>query len=186
MMIDSNCDSLQLDFLVGQLNQLDTKVQVMPNFSISPWYADIVYVFQNLQPPARLSKTKARYVKLKAAKFYILNQYFYWKDPGGVLLNCLLENEAQQIEKYFHEGDCGGHHSWKVTANKILRSGFYWCSLFLDVYKETTKCHQCQIFDGKRKVVPLPLNLISVEAHFQQWGLDFIGEINPKSSGQHK
>ena len=27
---------------------------------------------------------------------------------------------------------------------------------------------------------------ISVEAPFQQWGLDFIGEINPISSGQHK
>ena len=54
------------------------------------------------------------------------------------------------------------------------------------VYKEISKCHQCQIFDGKRKVLPLPLNPITVEAPFQQWGLDFIGEINPNSSGQHK
>ena len=35
-------------------------------------------------------------------------------------------------------------------------------------------------------MVSLPLNPISVEAPFQQWGLDFIGEINPNSSGQHK
>ena len=35
-------------------------------------------------------------------------------------------------------------------------------------------------------MVLLPLNPISVEAPFQQWGLDFIGEINPKSSGQHR
>ena len=83
----------------------------MPDFSISPWYADIVYVLQNLQPPAGLSKTRERSVKLKAAKFCILNQYLYWKDPGGLLLNCLSENEAPQIEKYFHEGNCGGHHS---------------------------------------------------------------------------
>ena len=46
-------------------------------------------------------------MKLKVAKFCILNQYLYWKDPGGVLLNCLLENEAQQIAKDLHEGDCG-------------------------------------------------------------------------------
>jgi hypothetical protein len=25
-----------------------------------------------------------------------------------------------------------------------------------------------------------------VKGPFQQWGLDFIGEINPSSSGQHK
>ena len=35
-------------------------------------------------------------------------------------------------------------------------------------------------------MVPLPLNPISIEAPFQQWGLDFIGEINPNSSGQHR
>ena len=32
----------------------------------------------------------------------------------------------------------------------------------------------------------LPLKSIAVNAPFQQWGLDFIGEINPSSSGQHK
>jgi hypothetical protein len=30
------------------------------------------------------------------------------------------------------------------------------------------------------------LDLSKTEAPFQQWGLDFIGEINPNSSGQHK
>ena len=34
--------------------------------------------------------------------------------------------------------------------------------------------------------MPLPLNHISVEIPFQQWGLDFIGEIHPPSSTQHK
>ena len=32
----------------------------------------------------------------------------------------------------------------------------------------------------------LLLNLISVESPFQQWGLDFIGKINPNSSGKNK
>ena len=137
-------------------------VQVMPDFFMPPWYYDIVYVLQNLQALVGLRKTRARSVKLKYAKFCILNQYLYWKDPGGVLLNYLLENEANKTMKEFHKGDCGGHHSWKVTANKILRAGFYWPSMFSYVYKETTTCHQCQIFDGKRKVVPLPLNPISV------------------------
>ena len=104
---------------------MDAEVQVMSDFSISPWYVDIVYVLKNLQPPAGLSKTRERSMKLKAAKLCIIYQHLYWKDPCGVLLNCLLENEAQQIAKEFHEGDCGGHHSWKVTANKILRAVFY-------------------------------------------------------------
>ena len=102
------------------------------------------------------------------------------------MLIFLLENEAQHTMKKFHQGVCGGHHSWKVTTNKILRLGFYWPSMFSDVYKETTTCHQCQIFEGKRNLVPFPLNSILVEAPVQQRGLDFIGEINPNYSGLHR
>ena len=71
----------------------------MSDFSMSPWYSDIVYVLQNLQAPIGLSKIRARSVKLKSAKFCILNQYLYWKYPGVVLLNFLLENEAMQTTK---------------------------------------------------------------------------------------
>ena len=94
MMTNFNCESLQLNSLNIHLDQLDTKVQVMHDFYISPWYSDIVYVLQNLQAPTRLRKIRARSVKLKYAKFCILNGYLYWKDPGGVLLNFISENEA--------------------------------------------------------------------------------------------
>ena len=74
-------------------------MEVIADFVASPWYSDIVDVLRNLQAPEGLSKLRARSIKLKAAKFCILNQYLYWKDPGGVLLNCLLENEAQHTVK---------------------------------------------------------------------------------------
>ena len=44
----------------------------------------------------------------------------------------------------------------------------------------------CQLFEGKIKLLPLPLHPITVEAPFQQWGLDFIREIHPPSSTQHR
>jgi hypothetical protein len=88
--------------------------------------------------------------------------------------------------KEFHQGDCGGNHYWKTTVNKILREGFYWPTIFADVYKGMTTCHECKFFKGKRKLFPFPLNPILVEAPFQQWGLHFIGEINLTSSGQDK
>eukprot|EP00253_Pinus_taeda_P004841 PITA_04841 len=90
------------------------------------------------------------------------------------------------IMKEFHAGDCGGHLYWKSTTDKVLRAGYYWPSLFADVKKFSVSCHKCQIFEGKRKLLPLPLKPISTEKPFQQWGLDFIGEIHPSSSGQHK
>eukprot|EP00253_Pinus_taeda_P015145 PITA_15145 len=94
-----------------------------------------------------------------------------------------LDNEPELATPQIR--DCGGHLYWKSTADKILRAGYYWPSLFADVNKFFVLCHKCQIFEGKRKLLPLPLKPISTEKPFQQWGLDFIGEIHP-SSGQHK
>ena len=57
--------------------------------------------------------------------------------------------------------------------------------MFKYIYKNIAACHECQIFDAKTKLIPLPLKPIYVKDPFQQWGLDFIGEINPVSLGQH-
>ena len=81
-------------------------------------------MLQNLQAPLEMNKTKPRFEKLKAAKLCILNGYLYWKDPGGILLNCLLEDGARQTIREFHKGDCGGRHYWKATVNKILTASF--------------------------------------------------------------
>ncbi len=102
------------------------------------------------------------------------------------MLNCLVESEAKDVMNDFHKGDCGGHLYWKTTTNKILRAWYHWPSLFSDVYRTVMSCHECQIFQGKKKLLPLPLQPISIQVDFQQRGLDFIGEIHPSSSAQHK
>jgi hypothetical protein len=81
---------------------------------------------------------------------------------------------------------CGGHHFWKSTAYKILRVGYYWPSLFSDVCAKVRACEKCQRFAGKQKLKSLPLKPVKVSTPFQQWALDFIGEIHPPSSGQHR
>jgi hypothetical protein len=94
MMTETNWDSLGMNFLSEISKEDIPNSQVIEDFSLSPWYANIVYVLQNLQAPANMEKTRARSVKLKATKFCILDGNLFWKDPGGILLNCLLENEA--------------------------------------------------------------------------------------------
>ena len=72
---------------------------------------------------------------------------------------------------------CWGHHSSKSTDNKILREDFYFHSIFSNVYREVAAYHECKIFDGKRKLLPIPLKPISIEKPFQQWGLDFTKKL---------
>ena len=48
------------------------------------------------------------------------------------------------------------------------------------------KCDSCQRFASKLKFSSnTPLKPVEVEAPFQQWGMDFIGEISPKSSASY-
>lgn len=67
----------------------------------------------------------------------------------------------------FHRGDFGGHLFWKTTANKVLRAGYYWLTLFSDLYKIVTNYHECQVFQGKGKILPLSLKPVVVNAPFQ-------------------
>jgi hypothetical protein len=131
-------------------------------------------------------KAKQGLLKLKAVRYCLIDQTLYWKDPLGVFLRCLDPQEAQKVMFDFHSGLCGGHHFWKTTAHKILRAGYYWPTLFPDVCREIRACTKCQKFSGKQQLKSLPLKPIVASAPFQQWGLDFIGEIHPPSSGQHR
>jgi len=67
----------------------------------------------------------------------------FWKDLQGILLNCLLEDEAKAMIKEFHEGSCGGHNYWKATVDKILRARFYWHMVFSDVKKQVAARYKC-------------------------------------------
>jgi len=188
LMVESNLHALDINLIAVMFedDEESSLVRVAKMFLLSPWYSDIVYVLQHFSLPPELAKKKSRILKLKATNFCIMTNALYWKDPGVVLLNCLVEEEAKQVTDDFHKGDCVAHLFWKTTANKILRSGYYWPTLFSNVYKMVTSYHECQIFQGKRKLQPFPLKLVEVSAPFQQWGLDFIGEIHPTSSAQHK
>jgi hypothetical protein len=144
-MVQSNCDVLGINFIVvlSENPQEEAVPRVSQKFIDSPWYANIIYVLRNLQAPPGLRKTKAIFLKLKETKFCILDNSLYYNDPGGILLNCLLEEDMKRDIKEFHKGDCGGHHYWKTTMHKILRVGFNMPSIFSDVYKEVSNYHEC-------------------------------------------
>lgn len=63
----------------------------------SPLHGNLLYVVFNLNAHPGLSKTKARFLKLKAIKFCIVNGVLYWKYVGGVLLRCLLKDDHDKV-----------------------------------------------------------------------------------------
>ncbi|XP_059067483.1 uncharacterized protein LOC131858300 [Cryptomeria japonica] len=47
------------------------------------------------------------------------------------------------------------------------------------------ECEKCQLFSGKPHLAALPLRLVVVDEPFKEWGIDFIGLINPHSNASH-
>eukprot|EP00253_Pinus_taeda_P017003 PITA_17003 len=70
------------------------------------------------------------------------------------------------------------------TAQKILRAGYLWPSLFKDCINAVQKCHNCQIFYRKTRAPPAPLHSIIVVGPFAKWRIDFI-TCNPHSAEGH-
>jgi hypothetical protein len=176
-----NIDSkYQQDGIVGEDSH------VSHNLAGCPWYKDIIYFLQKLKPPDGLGKNNVRDLKLKAIKYCIIDQILYWKNPLGDLLRCLDPQEAQRDMSDFHQRSCGGNHFWRTTMYKILRAWYLWPNLFIDVFAKIGACTKCQKFVGKKQLKYFPLKPVAVSGPFQQWGLNFIGEIHLASSGQHR
>jgi len=145
LLVESNCKSLGVNFMnINSENQQveidDKDSHVSLNLTECIWYKDIIYFLQKLRPPDGLEKNKVRDLKLKAIKYCLIDQVLYWKDPLGVILRCLDPQEAQRAITNFHDNLCGGHHFWRTIAYKILRAGYFWPSIFIDVCANIRAC----------------------------------------------
>jgi hypothetical protein len=68
-----------------------------------------------------MGKSRERDLKLKAVRYFLIDQVLYWRDPLGVILRFLNPQEAQKVTFDFHSS----LHFWKTIAHKILRAGYY-------------------------------------------------------------
>jgi hypothetical protein len=71
-----------------------------------------------------------------------------------------------------------------ATAQKILRVGYFWPSLFNDYITAIQKCHACQTYNHKIQSHPAPLHPIVSVGPFVKWGIDFM-TCHPHSAGGH-
>ena len=75
LMAESNLQALDIN-MVYALDEQEglPDPTIEEGFQNSPWYYNILHVVTNLNAPPGLSKTKARFLNLKARNYYILNE----------------------------------------------------------------------------------------------------------------
>ena len=74
-------------------------------------------------------------VKRRALRFTLNNDTLYRKAFKGVLLRCLLREEATFVLNEVHAGVCGAHQAGPKLANQIKRLGYYWPTMVQDAMK---------------------------------------------------
>jgi transposase InsO family protein len=169
----------------SNLGQHDQNAICCTQNSVSPWYDDIKFCLEHGSAPRHLDPTKRRALRLNSASFHLVNGILFHQNFDGVLMHCLEKDEAEKVLLELHAGEAGGHFGGDTTAHKVLRAGYYWPMLFRDAHALCRKCTICQKASGRLQKPAFPLQPVSVDSPFQQWGLDIIGPINPPSSQQH-
>ena len=96
------------------------------------------------------------------------------------------KDNINHILTELHEGPEGGRFDRETTTHKVLREGYYCPNLFRDAHAHAWKCRIFQVNAGREMRPAFPLQPITIQNPFEQWGLDVVGEINPKYSKLHK
>ncbi|KAK0580012.1 hypothetical protein LWI29_035005 [Acer saccharum] len=147
-----------------------------------PWFADMVnYLVSGIIPKELNSQGKKRFLS-KAKRYFWDDPFLYKHGPDSVIRRCIPENEQDDILKFYHELQCGGHFGARKTALKVLQSGFFWESLFKDAVRFCSACDRCQRTGNITKRNEMPLSFDLVIELFDVWGIDFMGPF-PSSCG---
>ena len=72
-----------------------------------------------------------------------MDNNLYLCGVDSILCRCLTHEEAEVVLNVFHGGVCGGQISRISTAQKILRAGYFWPSIFKDCVYVIKRCPRC-------------------------------------------
>ena len=141
--------------------------------SLDPWYGDIIVYLQTSKFPSTFSKDERRKLRHLAKNYVIIGDTLYRRGVDSILRRCLTLEEAESVLNDCHNGACGGHLSGLATAQRILRAGYFWPSIFKECVEAVKRCHPCQIFTRKMRAHPAPLFPVVTVYPFTKWGIDF-------------
>ena len=96
-----------------------------------------------------------------------------------IIRRCVPESEQYKIVNECHASPYGGHVSGERTAHKILKSGFFWPTVFKDCTEWMKLCDRCQKIGNISSRNEMPLRGIMVVQIFDVWGIDFMGPFPP-------
>ena len=114
--------------------------------TLDPWYEDIIVYLQTLKVPTHFSWDERRRLCYVAKKYLTVDNTLYRHGVDSILRHYLTHDEAEVVLNDCHRGACGSHLSGLSTAQKILKAGYFWPSIFKYCVDAVKKCHPFLVF----------------------------------------
>ena len=117
--------------------------------------------------PEHWNPKQSRALFLKSSLYQIIDGFLFRKNYDGVFLRCLEHEDANKVVVELHDGPAGGHFSGYTIAQKILRDGYYWPTLFKYAHAHVRKCDTCQRIGGRQEKETGPLKTVLIFEPFE-------------------
>ena len=142
-------------------------------------------IIQYLKSSAVTTESESAKLRIRAARYILIEDVLYKKSFSLPFLRCLRPEEAQYALREIHEGICGQHMGSRSLSYKALRQGYYWPTMKRDSASFVQKCDKCQRFAKIAHQPPEELCSLVAPWPFAQWGLDILGPF-PLAKAQKK
>ncbi|XP_073138428.1 uncharacterized protein [Henckelia pumila] len=140
----ANIDNRKITFLTYGKEKTDgSDVTIFCADSKEPsWKDEIIdYLRQNKLPA---NQVEARKLRVRAARFTIIDGELYKRGFSSPYLKCLMSAKGNYVLREIHEGICGNHLAGRALAGKALRQGYFWPTMKQDAIELAKHCHACQ------------------------------------------
>ena len=137
------------------------------------WMAQIISYLKDGSLPE--GKDEARRLRVRSARYVLLNEVLYKRGFSQPYLRCLSPDEANYVLREVHEGACGNHSGARLLIHKVVRAGYYWLTIQADAKAYVKFCDQCQRFSNIPRQPSEYLTPMMAPWPFTQWGLDILG-----------
>ena len=138
------------------------------------------YLTEGILPQKHSERYK---LKRLATRYFLHNMVLFKKGYDGDLSRCLGLEEAKEMIKEVHSGECGEDQGKKKFYRCLLQIGYYWLTMKIDAVEFVKKCHSCQVQANLIHTHPQDLHSMVTPWPFHTWGLDLVGPVNPPSRG---
>ena len=144
-------DVLAKEALVtGAMDEFD-EIQYVPSIDLQEvqqvegtenWITPIISYLKEGKLPE--GKDEARKLRVRAARYLLINEVLYKRGFSQPYLRCLAPDEANYVLREVHEGVCGNHSGARSLIHKVVRAGYYWPTVQADAKAYVKVCDQCQ------------------------------------------